>query len=113
MAIICLSPLHPVLRDRTVVSVKFPPNLVSQVVSKGKRKRGQLRIMANTVICTITCSDSSAFIVRACVPGYLYEYNEALTRDPTPLLQKVCMRLLLAAFVVFSLHVCSLSQTGF
>ena len=109
VAIICLSPAHPALRDRTVTSVKFPPNLVSQVVSKGKRKRGQLHIQPNTIICTITCSDSSAYIIRACVPGYLFEYNEALTRDPSALMLKVPF--LLASIILYGLIQYSLAAS--
>lgn len=87
ICLVTLAPTHPVIScDKTITDVEFSFEGDSKIdrltcQPKGKRKRGGQKLRRNAPICALVCSDSSRYIVTACIGAKLIEINRAIMKD--------------------------------
>ncbi|VDP46300.1 unnamed protein product [Soboliphyme baturini] len=87
ICLITIAPSHPVLRvpGRSVTSIDFSiTDSFSRLDNKvsGKHKKGGQMLLPESTLCTVTCSDASVYVLRACVKGTLVEVNVELQTNP-------------------------------
>ncbi|KAF2069630.1 hypothetical protein CYY_009047 [Polysphondylium violaceum] len=81
LCIIGIAPSHPVL-TKEIVKIDFRENLLNNEV-QGTRKKGGFRLQKDTIICEISCSDSTTYSLRSCIKGKLLEVNKLLLTQPS------------------------------
>lgn len=95
IVVITLAPTHDLLRlKKTVSRVDFESKERNHRVSRlenqvsGKHKRGAQKVQKHSVLCSVECTDGSAYKVRACVSGKIVEINRRLLTEPGLLTSK-------------------------
>lgn len=81
ICLVCISPRHPIIREKKQVTDVDYRVEMRQV--KGKRKKGGIVVEERTRLCTLTCASGEVYGVQCAVKGTLMEYNNALKTDST------------------------------
>lgn len=94
LCVVCVDPSHTALaalrqnQDLRIASVEFGSGRENSGLSPdrlhivGKRKKNAFVAQVETKLCTLTLSDGTAFVIPACVNGFLLELNAALLTSP-------------------------------
>ncbi|KAH0945481.1 hypothetical protein HN011_012032 [Eciton burchellii] len=86
ICMLSLAPSHIILQnDKEIKKVDFRiSDKVDRSLNKvsGKGKHGAQPLQANSNICTISCFDGQAYVIKCCVIGKLVEINEMLLENP-------------------------------
>lgn len=86
ICMLSLAPSHVILRDnKDIKKVDFRvSDKLDRSLNKvsGKGKHGAQPLQTNSNVCTISCLDEQAYVIKCCMIGKLVEVNEALSEDP-------------------------------
>ena len=95
ICVVGLALTHPLFRlGKQVQSVDFDVGRRNKLdaAPRGKRKRGAIYLHADSLLCKITCTDGTEFLVRCGMGGTFIEANERLKSNPQLLIDKVMYR---------------------
>lgn len=91
ICMLSLAPSHVALAsNREIEKVGFKvSDKLDRSLNKvsGKGKHGAQPLQANSNICTISCTDGQAYVIKCCMIGKLIEVNEMLLENPQLLKQ--------------------------
>ncbi|XP_012530322.1 protein Abitram isoform X2 [Monomorium pharaonis] len=86
ICMLSLAPSHIILQaNKSINKVDFKiSDKLDRSLNKvsGKGKHGAQPLQTNSNICTISCTDGQAYVIKCCMIGKLVEVNEALLEDP-------------------------------
>lgn len=98
LCVICISPRHPLLRQKvTNVRYRVPFKAV-----QGKRKKGGIIVESNTRLCTITVASGDVYTIQTGVKGVIVEYNDNLSSMPDIITDRPLREGYLAVVLPFS-----------
>lgn len=92
ICVLTLADSHPILAEKkTVDCVNYQVTMkLNRLQNKviGKNKRGGQILQPESIICRMTCTDGSCYVIRACIKAKLIEVNEKLIENPNLILSK-------------------------
>lgn len=97
ICVLTIAPTHPVItEDKTIVKIEFTfdgTNIGDKIdraqsIPQGKGKKGTQKILKNSPVCSIICSDESKYIVVGCLTAKLIEVNSNISLKPNLVKEK-------------------------